>query len=521
MKRLPFALPSVFLASGILLSGNLSNRMTFVIGVVVLFGTAAVLFKINRALLSIAVLGACLMTGIVAAHKSEPVETAEVRTPLASYIDGIFPHRLARFSRAVLLAENDVIDDLDRINYRKTGLSHLLAISGFNIAVLAGIFWLCARLLFGDKAITDILALAATLLYTFGIGAPASALRAGVMVAALFASRAMGRKGNILNVLFGAFFITLLFDPRALLDIGFQLSYAATYGLIVWTAPLERLLPSRPSLFWKLIASTTAAQALTLPLVLWHFGEMAPIGFLANLALIPIFGLLFPLIVIALSGFAPVIQLAGLLLEATSAIIDAFASFPGTVFLAPAPGEKDLIALALLAGIPLIASWQKKVVVLASALWLLVILDRPIRDGAWFLDDADRGQGLIFVDGSHATLVDDGVSAGAWSKAISRLHVKEVDTVFVKRPVAFEVNRAIDISDGVSIRAWNVPRTWRSPEIMSLPLERREHPVPIITYRGDTWSYGSSEDATVEVFLFGKNSVQTVTAERETIWRLR
>lgn len=360
-RRLPFALP----AAGVALGIATSPRLLPVVLIAAILGVIR-----TRETVSIAILSLAVVVGTIAAMRPAPTRFEAVEPPIARYVDSIFPHRLANFARAVLFAQTAQLDPLDRINYRAVGLTHLLAISGFNIAILAGIFWLVARAALGPKPAVEYLAAIATMLYVFGIGAPESVLRAGIMATLIFIARGLGRRASILNVLCSAFFVTLLFDAHALYDIGLQLSYTATFGLIVWMPLIENLLPRRPNLLRKLAASTFAAQLMTLPLVIWHFEEFAPISFIANLALVPIFGLLFPLVVVALSGVPLIIAITEKFLTMTTAIIDGFAALPGGTISVAGPSPELLAAWGIFAIFPLLDR-RRRILFSVLAIFLL------------------------------------------------------------------------------------------------------------------------------------------------------
>jgi competence protein ComEC len=133
---------------------------------------------------------------------------------------------------------------------------------------------------------------AAIVLYTILAGASPSVLRAAVMAGVALLARETGRPGTAARALAWAVVILLLVGPATVADAGFQLSAAATAGLLAWGTPLAaRLrarLPHLPGFIVEGLAVSLAAQAATLPIVLLSFGRLAPLSPLLNLLVVPL-----------------------------------------------------------------------------------------------------------------------------------------------------------------------------------------------------------------------------------------
>jgi competence protein ComEC len=122
------------------------------------------------------------------------------------------------------------------------------------------------------------------------IGAPASALRAGLMVSLFFLARGLGRAAAGKRSLVFAAVILLWENPLILkLDVGFQLSFLAMAGLIYWPSFFkEKIFKKLPELLKVNLATTLAAQVFTLPLLIYNFGYVSLISPLTNLLLVPL-----------------------------------------------------------------------------------------------------------------------------------------------------------------------------------------------------------------------------------------
>ncbi|MEW5941524.1 MAG: ComEC/Rec2 family competence protein, partial [Chloroflexota bacterium] len=151
----------------------------------------------------------------------------------------LFPDPEASLLAGILLGvDNGLPEDLQQA-FKDTGTSHIIAISGFNIAIIAGIFLSIFGRLFGQRR-GAFFAAFGIIFYTLLVGADAAVVRAAVMgVTALFA-RHFGRRQDGIVTLFFAAALMCLYNPLYVWDVGFQLSFFATLGLILYGQPLEQ-----------------------------------------------------------------------------------------------------------------------------------------------------------------------------------------------------------------------------------------------------------------------------------------
>lgn len=183
--------------------------------------------------------------------------------------------------------------------FNLTGTSHIIVISGSNIAVIAGLFLLLGQKLVG-KRVAPPLAIAGIIIYTLLVGADAAVSRAAVMGAVWVLAIWLGRPGLALNSLFASALVLTAINPLTLEDAGFQLSFMATLGLIILVPPLERVafgwLQRRldraqvglaMALLSELLIVTLAAQIATAPLIVYHFGRLSLVSLLSNLLILP------------------------------------------------------------------------------------------------------------------------------------------------------------------------------------------------------------------------------------------
>ncbi len=184
--------------------------------------------------------------------------------------------------------------------FNLTGTSHIIVISGSNISLVAVILLVLGQRVVG-KRLAPPLAIVGIIIYTLLVGADAAVQRAAVMGIIGVVAIGFGRPGMALNTLiFSGFFLSLL-NPLILWDVGFQLSFVATLGLILLVPPLERgmfnLLKRRlntehigwtMALLSELLIITLAAQIITGPLIVYHFGRLSLVSLLSNLLILPV-----------------------------------------------------------------------------------------------------------------------------------------------------------------------------------------------------------------------------------------
>ena len=172
--------------------------------------------------------------------------------------------------------------------FRAAGLSHALAASGFHLTVLLGAVMALGRL--APPPLRWLLAGGAMGLFLLLAGPQPSVVRAVLMGAMAFAVQESGRRSRPLGVLLLCVLLMLLVRPDWLLDVGFQLSVAATAGLMVSARPLQQWLQEQhlPVWFSAALAVPVAASLWTLPLQLLHFGALPLVAVPANLLVSPL-----------------------------------------------------------------------------------------------------------------------------------------------------------------------------------------------------------------------------------------
>lgn len=217
-----------------------------------------------------------------------------------SLITVSLPEPAAGLLSGILLGDESGIAPEVRDAFNAAGAAHVIAISGFNMALLSGVVMgLLAR--FGIRRWWAVLiGISVIAVYTLLVGASAAVVRAAIMSSLLVIGAIIRRKTYVPASLALVALLLSLQNPTVIWDISFQLSFFATLGLALYAAPLSRrfdallvrLFPRRTArmlgdfLAEPLIVSL-AAQITTLPLIVVYFGRLSPVSLLVNLLIIP------------------------------------------------------------------------------------------------------------------------------------------------------------------------------------------------------------------------------------------
>jgi competence protein ComEC len=212
----------------------------------------------------------------------------------------IFPDPEASLLAGILLGVDTGLPAGLQQAFKDTGTAHIIAISGFNITIIAGFFLLLFGRAFGQTR-GSIAAVLGITLYTFLVGAEAAVVRAAIMGTLALLARQFGRRNEGLYVLLLSAATMAAFNPHLLWDVGFQLSFFATLGLVLYAQPLQDWAVglitrfTTPGRARKIAAPlseyllfTVAAQLTTLPIMAYHFKRLSLVALIANPFILPV-----------------------------------------------------------------------------------------------------------------------------------------------------------------------------------------------------------------------------------------
>jgi len=225
-------------------------------------------------------------------HRSDPLTDGfgGVRRWLLNGLVSTVPEPEASLGAGILLGVRAGIDPEVRDAFAVAGLSHVVAISGWNIAIVVVLIGALTRPLRrrAGPGLPAVVAVVAVTGYVVLVGASPAVVRAALMAGALLISRLGGSPAHAGAALMAAVVVMLVASPAALWDVGFQLSALATGGLIVLGGALEERLKRWPAWIRTPVALTLAAQLATFPVLLATFEQVSLVAPLANVAVVPL-----------------------------------------------------------------------------------------------------------------------------------------------------------------------------------------------------------------------------------------
>ncbi len=383
------------------------------------------------------------------------VRVAQVfRAFVGRSIDRLFPGREAGLLLGLVLGDASQLDAGMMRDFQATGLGHLLVVSGENVAmVLAPILGL-ASLLHLTRWPRFFLCVGVVVFFVVMTGAEPSVMRAGVMATLALVGVLIGRPRATGSILAGAVLVLLILDPWLVWSIGFQLSVAATAGMVALASPIgERLRRFLPAPVALAAGTTLAAQFGVTPILLFHFHEVPGVTVVANLAAFPAVS---PALLLGLAAAA-----VGLVSVSIGHVIAAVALVPMRYLewiadrLAKAPighitsggGPGVLIvggAIVVAVAWAMHRRWRppRPVVLATVALFPLLVWSTALGVGApsalqvRFFDVGQGDSALVSTPAGVHILVDGGPDEELVATDLAALGVKRLDVVVATHPHA-------------------------------------------------------------------------------------
>jgi len=395
-----------------------------------------------------------LLVGIALLAAVALAKSEEIHARAAAGLGEGMPAREAALARGFVLGEDEEVDAATKEDFRRSGLSHLLAVSGQNVTLLA----LLAMPLLGALGIPLrerlLWVLALIVVYVPVAGAGPSIQRAGVMGALGVLATLGGRRASRLYALAVAAGVTLAIDPEIAGDVGWQLSFAAVLGILLLASPLRGAITARlgegP---WRRalaegLAVTVAATLATAPLIAFHFETLSTTTLAANVLAMPAVA---PAMWLGMcsAGLAqlpgvPLGPLNGLdaLLLAYVAQVASWCAAPEWAELHVHLGGRGLIASYLGLGLGVLAwrKWPARAIAF-TALALASLLPLPDVSGAEAgpppglrvsVLDVGQGDAILFQPAAApAVLVDGGPPGDGLARKLEEAGVDELGAAVV------------------------------------------------------------------------------------------
>jgi competence protein ComEC len=241
-------------------------------------------------------------------------------------LERLFPGHYT-LAEALVLGRREYLDPALRERFVRAGLVHLLAISGAHVGLIAGMLLLAGNALRLRRRTVRLGTIASIATYLMLIGAPGSAVRAGIMLSLALLAGILQRPAATLPIMSAAALVLLVWEPMAALHPGVQLSFAGVAAIVLAGRLYRDRVPTGIQHHWSapLIRATLAslfAFVLTAPITAHHFGTISPASIVSNLPAIPLISMALVAIVCSLLLAPLPVALLGLLADGGGAALD-------------------------------------------------------------------------------------------------------------------------------------------------------------------------------------------------------
>ncbi len=310
--------------------------------------------------------------------------------------------------------------------FSASGASHVLAVSGLHVGIVFYLITLFFGFLRNKKSgrfVFMLISISILWIYAFITGLSPSVMRAAAMFSIFAIGENLNRRSNIYNLMAISAFILLLINPNNLFDIGFQLSYAAVFGIVFLQPKLEKLIFVKNKIsrfFWMLVTVSVAAQITTFPITSYYFGQFPTYFWLTNIFIIPAVMVLIPLgIFLLFVSKIPVISailafLLNVLLKSTYFLLSLIYQFPFSVFNISIDPFQFTILIAAVGSAFIFLKNQKVFYLKSTLLLILFVLVSALFKNIYQLNQTElivyntgKNTGIQFIRGKLNYIVTD------------------------------------------------------------------------------------------------------------------
>jgi competence protein ComEC len=380
--------------------------------------------------------------------------TQAARDVIGRSIQRVFPPKEAGLLLGLLLGDDSHLDPGLERDFRASGLSHLLVVSGGNVAMVLAPVLAVAGLLRLSRWTRFAAGLGMVAFFTVLTGAEPSVLRAGVMASLALIGVVVGRPRTTASILSAAVLGILVLDPWLVWSVGFQLSVAATAGMVAVASPLaDRFRRWVPRPVAVTAGATISAQLGVMPILLYHFHEVPLVTLPANLAAFPLVAPSLLLGAVAAVGglvWFPIGKVLGTLASLPMRWLELVADHLGKApvgYLTAGGGSLVLVGGIVLIGALVVwirTGWRppRTAVAVAVAILPIFVWGSALESGSpsgltvRFFDVGQGDAALLTTPEGAAVLVDGGPERDQVATELSALGIKRLDIVVASHPHA-------------------------------------------------------------------------------------
>ena len=372
---------------------------------------------------------------------------AKIQQELENKLKNYLPQAKVNLLWAILFGEKQLLEDGFYEKTQKLGIAHIFAVSGLHVGFILNMLLGILCLMRSERKPLALLLVAVIIsFYCFMVGLTPSALRATIMGILTLLAQYFFKRRDSYTLLAASALVVLLVQPFALWSAGFQLSYGVTFGILyLYPLTLQWCSFLKFSALRNTCAVALAAQLSSLPLIAWYFYYVSAYGLFLNIALVPLMGLIIPILLLALlfSIILPPLAnacfgLTSLMLDIMTFSINGVTSLLGTgeYYIGKPTGIALLVYLFCL--VSLRQGWypkikQEKIFVLLAGMGLL-LLWLPLPPAVTELTYLDVGQGssaVLRTKNGEVYVFDCGVKSDDTANYLAYCGVNTVDGIIL------------------------------------------------------------------------------------------
>lgn len=218
----------------------------------------------------------------------------ELRNLMKTKIEKLLPKETSGLCLGMLIGETSGIEENMQEDFRDSSLSHILAVSGANVSyIIVSITYIFNKMCL-RKRLSKIISIILLILFMLLTGCTSSVNRACIIAILMLIAELLHRKSDVYNNLAISALILLIINPYSLLDIGFQLSYMGTIGIVFLHDKIGNFIKINNKIvkyFFEMIAVTTCANLAIIPIMMFHFNTISLTFYFSNIIVGPILGI--------------------------------------------------------------------------------------------------------------------------------------------------------------------------------------------------------------------------------------
>lgn len=218
--------------------------------------------------------------------------TLLLKNRIVEVFEKSLPQEEAALFEGIVLGKTDMLDESIKLDFSNSGLSHIMAVSGMNVAFIIMPLEYIYNKLRMKKGISTAITTVILLVFTIMTGASSSVVRAVIMSLVLLVGKLINKQADVLTSLAFSALLILLYNPISIFDIGFQLSYGATISLIIFYPKIKEMLKFMPKFLQDTVAVTLSAQIGVTPIIVYYFNKFSFVSLFSNIPAAPLAGII-------------------------------------------------------------------------------------------------------------------------------------------------------------------------------------------------------------------------------------